>query len=118
MVLTVVEEETLAQPEAVAQADSRALALRLLEAWGDTVLLTLGAVPLCCALPLAALLALPVPSRPLEGVRVGALRLAPGVAVAPPGGGDAVAALALGKKGEDEGEMEVLTAALTLRHAE
>jgi hypothetical protein len=30
--LTVVEEETLAQPEAVAQADSRALALWLLEA--------------------------------------------------------------------------------------
>ncbi len=46
------------------------------------------------------------------------LRLAPGVAVAPPGGGEAVAALALGKKGEDEGAEEVLTAALTLWHAE
>ena len=115
MALTVEEKDTLAQPETVAQADSRALALRLLEAWGDTELLALGAVALGCALPLAAPLALAVPGGPLEGVRVvGALRLASGEAVAPPGGGEAVAALTLGTRGEGEGAGERLPVALPL----
>ena len=112
MALTVEDEDTLTQPEAVAQADSRALPLRLLVAWGDMELLALGAVPLGCALPLAAPLALAVPGGPLEGVRVGwTLRVASDEAVP---GGEAVTALALGKGGEGEGAEEALTAALAL----
>ena len=100
----------------MAQADSRVLALRLLEAWGDTELLALGAVPLGCALILTAPLALAVPGGPLEGVRVGALRVASDEAVAPPSGGEAVAALTLGKRGEGEGAGEMLAVVLALRH--
>ena len=97
-----------------AQAESKALGLGLSEEHADAAVLALGALPLGRALPLAALLALTVPGGPLEGVRVGALRLASGEELAPPRGGEAVAAPALGIRGEGEGAVEKLPAALAL----
>ena len=105
----------LALAEVEAQAESIALGLGLTEEHTDAALLALGALPLDRALTLAALLALTVPGGPLEGVKVRALREASGEAVAPPRGGEAVAAPALGIRGEDEGAEEVLGAPLALR---
>ena len=111
------EGDAAALPEVEVQAESMALGLGLSEERSEAALLALGALPLGCALALAALLELADPSGPLEGVSVGALRLAPGEAVAPPGGGEAVAAPTLGKRGEGEVAEEWLPAALALRLA-
>ncbi len=115
--LALKEDTALALSEEVAQAESRALGLGLAEERADAALLALGALPLGRALPLAALVALTVPGGPLEGVKVGALREASGEVVAPSGGGEAVAAPALGTRGEGEGAEEVLAAALAVRRA-
>ena len=88
-----------------AQAESRALGLGLSEEHADAAPLALRALTL----------ALTLPGGPLEGVRVGALRLASGEEVAPPRGGEAVAAPALGElrvEGDEAGEG--LPAALAL----
>lgn len=80
----------------------------------DAVPLALGALKLGGVLPLTVLLALTVPSRSLEGVETGALRLGPGVAVLP-GVCEAGAALALGTVGEEERAEEGLAVLLVLK---